>query len=94
MGRRSPFAAEGILVCLDAGDDLNAVLNRVKVAAGQALQAKTDIGENGFMAYFMDTEGNKIGLHSMGLSGIHRACGITASYTIYGAAAALHIIGG
>jgi predicted enzyme related to lactoylglutathione lyase len=29
------------------------------------LTPKTDIGENGFMAYFQDSEGNKVGLHSM-----------------------------
>jgi predicted enzyme related to lactoylglutathione lyase len=26
---------------------------------------KTDIGENGFVAFFIDSEGNKVGLHSM-----------------------------
>ena len=26
---------------------------------------KTDIGEHGFVAMFVDTEGNKVGLHSM-----------------------------
>jgi uncharacterized protein len=29
------------------------------------LQNKTSIGENGFFAYIEDTEGNKVGLHSM-----------------------------
>ena len=26
---------------------------------------KTSIGQNGFMAHFMDTEGNRVALHSM-----------------------------
>lgn len=26
---------------------------------------KTSIGENGFMAHFIDTEGNRVALHSM-----------------------------
>jgi predicted enzyme related to lactoylglutathione lyase len=26
---------------------------------------KTSIGENGFMAHFTDTEGNRVALHSM-----------------------------
>lgn len=57
---------EGSLVYLNAGDDLNTVLNRVEGAGGKVLVPKSDIGENGFFAFFQDTEGNKVGLHSMG----------------------------
>lgn len=57
---------QGTLVYLNGGEDLNVVLNRVEAAGGKVTLAKTDIGENGFMAYFTDTEGNKVGLHSMG----------------------------
>ena len=57
---------EGALVYLNGGDDLKTVLDRVESAGGTVALDKTDIGENGFMAYFIDTEGNKIGLHSMG----------------------------
>jgi predicted enzyme related to lactoylglutathione lyase len=59
-------SAEGSIVYLNGGDDLTTVLNRVEAAGGQVLTPKTDIGENGFVAFFMDTEGNKVGLHSMG----------------------------
>ncbi|MCA9837353.1 MAG: VOC family protein [Trueperaceae bacterium] len=55
----------GSLVYLNGGEDLAKVLNRVEAAGGKILQPKTSIGENGFMAFFEDTEGNKIGLHSM-----------------------------
>lgn len=58
-------SAEGSLVYLNGGDDLNDVLNRVEAAGGQVVSAKMDIGENGFVAFFMDTEGNRVGLHSM-----------------------------
>jgi len=58
--------ADGTLVYLNGGDDLSAVLDRVVAAGGQVVMPKTSIGENGFMAYFMDTEGNRVGLHSMG----------------------------
>jgi predicted enzyme related to lactoylglutathione lyase len=58
-------SAEGTVVYLNAGDDLNIVLNRVEAAGGKVLMPKTSIGENGFMAYFLDSEGNKVGLHSM-----------------------------
>ncbi|MFM9943800.1 MAG: VOC family protein [Bacteroidia bacterium] len=55
----------GSLVYLNGGDDLDVPLARVEPAGGQIVLQKMAIGENGFMAYFIDTEGNKIGLHSM-----------------------------
>jgi predicted enzyme related to lactoylglutathione lyase len=57
--------ASGALVYLNGGDDLSVVLDRVEAAGGQVLLPKTSIGENGFMAYLRDTEGNRVGLHSM-----------------------------
>ena len=33
---------------------------------GRTLTPKTDIGEYGFYAYFEDSEGNRVGLHSSG----------------------------
>jgi len=56
----------GALLYLNGGDDLNNVLGKVDAAGGQVLTPKTGIGENGFMGFFLDSEGNKIGLHSMG----------------------------
>ena len=55
----------GTLVYLNGGADLAAVLNRVEGAGGKVVMPKTSIGEHGFMALFLDTEGNKVGLHSM-----------------------------
>ena len=59
-------SAEGSIVYLNAGDDLNVVLDRVEAAGGQVILPKTSIGENGYFAFFKDSEGNKVGLHSMG----------------------------
>jgi predicted enzyme related to lactoylglutathione lyase len=56
--------AQGINVYLNGGDDLNSVLRKVEAAGGKVVLPKTSIGENGFMAFFLDTEGNKVGLHS------------------------------
>jgi uncharacterized protein len=55
---------KGTCVYLNGGDDLNKVLNKVEKAGGKVMMAKTDTGGNGFTALFMDTEGNKVGLHS------------------------------
>lgn len=59
-------SAEGSLVYLNGGEDLTTVLDRVEGAGGQVVAPKTSIGENGFIAYFTDSEGNRVGLHSMG----------------------------
>jgi predicted enzyme related to lactoylglutathione lyase len=57
--------ANGSLIYLNANPDLNVVLMRVKGAGGQVIKSKTDIGENGYFAIFLDSEGNRIALHSM-----------------------------
>ena len=56
----------GTLVYLALGDsDLNIALGKVEGAGGKVLMPKADMGENGFSAWIADTEGNKVGLHSM-----------------------------
>lgn len=55
----------GSLIYLNGGNDLAVVLSRVEKAGGKILLPKTSIGQNGFMAHFEDTEGNKVALHSM-----------------------------
>ena len=58
-------SAQGSLVYLNANPDLSVVLGRVKAAGGQVIKPKTDIGENGFFALFLDSEGNRVALHSI-----------------------------
>ncbi|MBK8955198.1 MAG: VOC family protein [Saprospiraceae bacterium] len=58
-------SASGSLIYLNGGEDLAEPLGRVEAAGGQILLPKTPIGANGFIALFLDTEGNKVGLHSM-----------------------------
>jgi len=54
----------GSLVYLNAGDDLTVCLNRIETAGGKVIVPKTAIGEYGFIAQFIDTEGNRVALHS------------------------------
>ena len=54
----------GSLVYLNGGEDLSIVLSKVEQAGGKIILPKTGIGPHGFMAYFEDSEGNKVGLHS------------------------------
>ncbi len=58
-------ARHGTMVYLHAGDDLSAVLMRVEPAGGKVLREKTLITpEIGYYATFLDSEGNKLALHS------------------------------
>lgn len=55
----------GPLLYLNAGNDLNLILNRVEEAGGRIVMTKTLISEEaGFFAIFIDSEGNKLALHS------------------------------
>lgn len=57
---------DGTTVYLNGGDDLAQMLARVTEAGGRILVPKTEIGSDfGFFAHFVDTEGNRVGLHSM-----------------------------
>ena len=56
---------QGSTIYLNGGDDLSLPLARIEAAGGKVVVPKTAIGDNGFMAQFMDTEGNKLALHSM-----------------------------
>lgn len=58
-------SADGAVVYLNAGDDLSGPLGRVEAAGGKVLLPKMAVGENGFIAHFLDTEGNRVALHSM-----------------------------
>ena len=59
------LAKSGAFVYLNGGEDLSPVLDKVEENGGQIEMPKTAIGENGFIAFFIDTEENKIGIHSM-----------------------------
>ena len=61
-----PAGDGGVLVYLNAGNDLASVLARVESAGGRIMIGKTQISEEfGFMAVIFDTEGNRIGLRSV-----------------------------
>jgi predicted enzyme related to lactoylglutathione lyase len=56
---------QGTVVYLNAGDDLDGALARVEAAGGKVLMGKTRISEDiGSIARFVDTEGNRVALHS------------------------------
>ena len=65
-GFHKPSATDGPLVYLQANPDVQIILDRVVAAGGSIMVPKTEISpEYGFMAVIIDTEGNRIGLHSV-----------------------------
>lgn len=58
-------SSNGVTIYFNAGDDLQFILDRVEVSGGKIMIPKSPhADESGFFAIFLDSEGNKIGLHS------------------------------
>lgn len=65
-GFHKPSPTDGPLVYLNANPDVQQVLDRVTTAGGKILVQKTHISpEYGYMAVIVDSEGNRIALHSI-----------------------------
>lgn len=57
--------AEGSVIYLNGNPDLAIALDRIGGAGGKVLMPRTLVSDSvGYMAFFMDTEGNKVGIHS------------------------------
>ena len=65
-GFHKPSLTDGPLIYLNANPDVQLILDKVDAAGGSIMVPKTEISpENGYMAVIIDTEGNRIGLHSV-----------------------------
>jgi predicted enzyme related to lactoylglutathione lyase len=54
------------LIYLNGNPDVQNVLDKVEAAGGKIVVPKTQISpEYGYMAVFIDTEGNRVALHSV-----------------------------
>jgi uncharacterized protein len=61
-------SANGSLIYLNCDPDLQVMLSRVPGAGGKVLLEKTIIAPDqhlGYMAHILDSEGNRVALHSM-----------------------------
>ena len=57
---------EGVTLYLNGGENLQMILNKVENHKGKIIVQKTQISpEMGYFAMFIDTEGNKLALHSI-----------------------------
>jgi predicted enzyme related to lactoylglutathione lyase len=55
----------GVLVYLDGNPDLQVILDRIEKSGGKIIQPKKQISpDHGFMCLFLDSEGNRLALHS------------------------------
>jgi predicted enzyme related to lactoylglutathione lyase len=58
-------SAEGTLIYLNANPQIQAIIDRIEEFGGKIVMPRTEISpEVGYMAFFIDTEGNRIGLHA------------------------------
>ena len=62
----SPSSKDGVLIYFNSpADDLGIELNRIEKAGGKIIQPKTLVSDDiGYMALFLDSEGNRLALHS------------------------------
>ena len=74
----APCAAGALVMCEDyftpshdgtlvyfSVEAIDAALKKIEKAGGKTVMPKMSIGEHGFIALIIDTEGNQIGLHAM-----------------------------
>ena len=56
---------DGTIVYLNANPGIQAVIERIEPAGGKILMSRTHISDQiGYMAFFIDTEGNRMALHA------------------------------
>ncbi len=61
-----PTSSDGPMIYLNANPDVQNILNRIEAAGGVIVVPKTEISpEYGHMAVFIDSEGNRMALHSI-----------------------------
>jgi uncharacterized protein len=61
-----PSSTEGPLVYLNGNPDLQTILDKIEDGGGKIIVPKTQISpDHGYMALFIDSEGNRMALHSI-----------------------------
>jgi hypothetical protein len=58
-------SAQGALIYLNCSGRLDQAIDEVEKFGGKILEARHPIGPHGFRAVVLDSEGNRIALHSM-----------------------------
>ena len=64
-GFHTPSATAGPLIYLNANPTIQTVIDRIEKAGGKVTVPRTQISPDiGYMAFFVDTEGNAMALHA------------------------------
>ncbi len=65
QGQMHKPSQDGVIIYLNANPDMQPVIDRIESSGGKVAMPRTQISpEIGYMAFFIDSEGNKIALHS------------------------------
>jgi predicted enzyme related to lactoylglutathione lyase len=64
MGKDYKPTPDGVIVYFTC-PDIDGALQRAEGVGGKVIFPKKDIGEYGFIAWLLDSEGNRIALHSV-----------------------------
>ena len=58
-------STDGAMIYLNGGEDLSKPLSKVEASGGKVIMPKTKISDEiGYMAIFLDAEGNRMAFHS------------------------------
>ncbi|MBA3647788.1 MAG: VOC family protein [Chitinophagales bacterium] len=57
-------STDGCVIYLNANPEIQKVIDRIEAAGGKIEMPKTEIPQIGYMAFFIDSEGNKMALHA------------------------------
>ncbi len=63
LSKENTPSTDGCIIYFSC-EDCGVEAGRVEEAGGKLLMPKTSIGEFGWIAQFIDTEGNRVGMHS------------------------------
>ncbi len=63
---KAPACTDGVIIYLNAGKSINAVLARLEACGGQLLTPRVVLPDNmGCFAHIADLDGHRIGLHAL-----------------------------
>ena len=65
MGEGYEPSNKGPLLWFNVEDEMGAVLSKAEESGGKILMPKTSAGQYGFIAHILDSEGNRIVIHSL-----------------------------
>lgn len=64
-GKMHKPSTDGVVIYLNANPDIQTIIDKIEPNGGKIIMPRTLINEQvGYMAFFIDTEGNRMALHA------------------------------